>query len=211
MKPQQLGDGSVWPLNQTRGTTCAQLRTEELPYSLLDPHIGNRLPNQWVFSVTTFLRGGYQMVSEAAACVPKALGEARARSIGIWNSGESRCLSGIAFGSTITRKNQQLENSVHPAENGRTLAERRISYVTQSPRRYSRVSSSSRDLRPPSSTNSAASRLLASWPGWLSPMMGAVTASFANTQATDRVTRLTPISAAIATSRSTVSNSRSCQ
>ena len=47
--------------------------------------------------------------------------------------------------------------------------------------------------------------------GRLAPMIGAVTALLASTQATDSVTRDTPAWSASLRSSSTVSNSRSCQ
>jgi hypothetical protein len=59
--------------------------------------------------------------------------------------------------------------------------------------------------------NSTAARLASSCSGRLAPMMGAVIAGLASTQATERVTRLTPAWSASPRRTSTVSNSRSRQ
>ena len=80
-----------------------------------------------------------------------------------------------------------------------------------SPKRYSRVISSSSLLSSSVITNSAAARLASSCSGRLAPTIGAVTVGFASTHATERVTRETPSRRASLRSASTVANSRSCQ
>jgi amidase len=84
-------------------------------------------------------------------------------------------------------------------------------YRGSSPIRYSRVRSSSCCFRSSLRTYSAAARLASSCSGLLAPMIGAVMAGLASTQATARVTRLVPALSASWISSPTVSNSRSCQ
>src|SRR6202042_3328067 len=77
--------------------------------------------------------------------------------------------------------------------------------------RYSWGTSSSRRLSSSSRANSVAARLAASWSGRLAPMIGAVTAGLASTQATASVTRSAPAVPASLRMASPVSNSRAEQ